>query len=67
MAYIESAWMCRFSTPALSRIAYSTASSSPMLFVPASSEPAAQRPSSPTQAHPAGPGFLMHAPSVATV
>jgi hypothetical protein len=38
-----------------------------MLFVPASSEPAAQRPSSPTQAQPAGPGLRMQAPSVATV
>src|SRR5690349_5975557 len=50
-----------------SSIAFSNPISSPMLFVPTGIEPAAQCPSSPTQAQPVGPGLPLQAPSVATM
>ena len=66
MAYFESACTTSSRTSAWSVIACSSPSSSPMLFVPEGIDPAAQWPSSPTQAQPAGPGLPLQAPSVAT-
>jgi hypothetical protein len=66
IAYFESACTTSSRTSAWSSIARRSPSSSPMLFVPTGSAPAAHSPSSPTHAHPVGPGFPLHAPSVAT-
>ena len=67
MAYFESACTTRCATSAWSSIALSNPISSPMLFVPTGMAPAAHCPSSPTHAHPVGPGLPLQAPSVATV